>query len=264
LPEPVIPWSRVTPNFFREPSVDRRHGRGLLRIQHVRLGGNQLARSMVVRIGHAIQPAGLLADDTPLRHRGHHGRAEVEPVEHQRLLHRPELLLEKLIKLRLLRSAAGQGGEFVGCKAPGQGEKFLLLQARSAAHRGGDHRLNDAVEPARVVARHPAGEFEQVGRQRREGINHLDDGLQLFDRVVRGRANLPDDAEVHRPAHRHPDERTHRHLVAQRSRDLVVQELVEPRERVHADDHDRMTAPAPDLGKPEANVGVDSGPRPPI
>ena len=154
----------------RRHRLDRRL---LLRVQRMRLRGDELPGRVVVVVGDALDPLRFLPQHTPLHQRRHHARRQIESGEYQRFFLRPKLLLNKPVEPRLLGRLFLQGGQFLDTQPLCQRKLFLLLQARAVAHRRRNHRLDDAVETARVIAGHPARQSQQVARQGRERIHHL-------------------------------------------------------------------------------------------
>jgi hypothetical protein len=216
---------------------DRGNGGALLGIERVRLRGDEFAAGKIIGIGHALDATRLLAHDAAFHQRRHHRRGEIEPAEHGGFFLRKGLRLDKMIKLCLLRRAFLEFGEFVRGQLLGEREEFIVLEARAVAHGGGQHRLDDFIERRGVVGGDPAGKLEQVGRQRRKRIHGLRERFQLIQRKVARRADLADNAEVMAVEQRHAHERAHADTRAQPLGHAVMQQFVETREGVHADDH---------------------------
>jgi hypothetical protein len=229
----VTPWRSDTPN-FSPARLDRDR---LLGVQGVGLRGHELAVADVVGVGVALHPGHGLADQAPLDEglqRDGRGR---RPREDERLRLGPDLALQEGIELGLRRGAPLEVGQLLRGRPGGDAQEAPLLDLRPVADGGRDHGLDHRVQRRRVVARHPAGEGQEVGRQRRERIDDLGDGLQAVDRVVARGPDLPDDAEVHHAPHRDPHQRADHRAPAQRLRHVVVQDLVEAGQGVHANDH---------------------------
>jgi len=211
----------------------------LLRVEGVGLGGHELAVADVVGVGVALHPGHGLADQAPLDERLQRAGRGRRPREDERLRLGPDLALQEGVELGLRRGAPPELGQLLRGRPRGDAQEAPLLDFRTVADRGRDHGLDDRVHRRRVVARHPAGKGEEVGRQRRERVDDLGDGLQAVDRVIARGPDLPDDAQAHRPPDRDPHQRAHHRARAERLRHVVVQDLVEAGQGVHAHDHRR-------------------------
>ena len=155
------------------------------------------------------------------------------------------MLLQKPVEPRLLRRAFFERGEFVGRQTLHDGEEFFLLEPRAVADGAREHRLDDAVEPARIVARHPAREAEQIRRQRGKRMHDLRERLEFIQREIPRCPNFADDAEPQRIDQRHAHERPDGHGAGETFGHTIVQELVKAREWMDPNDHRRpVGAPA--------------------
>ena len=159
--------------FVGETNVERGHGGSLLAVKRMRLRGDEFAVGKIVGVGDAFDATGLLADNAAFEERGDDRGGLAESGEHQRFIQRAKLLGEKRVKFRLLRSALGQRSHFVERERADDEEQLFLLDRRAIAHRGGQHRLDDAIETAGVITCHPARELEEVGGQRRKRVHDL-------------------------------------------------------------------------------------------
>ena len=224
----------------------------LLGVERMRLRRDEFAGVEIVGVGDALDPLRFLARDAAFHERIRHRRGHAEAREHEAFALRAKLLLEQPVEFRLLRRAFLQLGEFVGAQPAGERELFLLLEAGAIAHRRRNHRLDDAVEPARVVAGHPPREAEQVGRQRGKRMQERRDEFQPVERKISRRAHRAHDTQPKRVAERHAHERADRDVRAQRLRHAVVQELVEARQRMDAHDHRRTVGAR--AGRPQPRL----------
>ena len=220
-----------------EAGPHRGHDGGLLFVECGGDGRHHLAMGPVVGIPLAREGARLLASQPALHKRRGDRRGQAEARQHQGFLLRFELLLEKSVEPRLPGRAPGQRGLLVGGKNARHRQPFLQPGRRAAAHRRRQHRLDHRVEPRCIVGAHPSRQLQQVGGQRGKRVHHLRDRLEPVDRKPAGRADLADNAQPVAVEDRHAHERADGHRGAQRPGHTVVQQLVEPRERMHSDDH---------------------------
>jgi len=168
----------------------------LLVIELRRPAGDDLAARPVVGVGHALDVARLLADEAVLEQRIDDRRGRTEPGEDEGLLLRLKLLPEEIVELRLLGGLLRQRGMLVRRQRAHHLEVFLGLEPRTVAHRRRDHGLQHTLHPRRVVAVHPAGQLEQVRRQRREFVQDAAQGLQFGQWYIGDRVLLQHQRQV--------------------------------------------------------------------
>ena len=96
-----------------------------------------------------------------------------------------------------------EGGKLISAQLVREREQFLLFQAGATSHRDGDHCFDDAVQPARIIPRHPASELEQIGGQRGKRMHHLRDAFQFLQRKIHRCPNFAHDAEFEYIEQRH-------------------------------------------------------------
>jgi hypothetical protein len=98
-------------------------------------------------------------------------------------------------------------------------------------HDDGEH----VGERRQIVARGPACELEQLRREKRIRVEHLEDRARVADRRFGGERR--DDARAHLAAERDANADARLHAVAERRRHLVRQQVVQRhrRQRRHLD-----------------------------
>jgi len=196
----------------------------------------------VVGIGHALDVAHFLAHHAALHQRRDHGGGDAQPREHKGFFRRPELLGQELHQPGLLRRLFAQGRQLVGHDHPGQREILLLLQPRAVAHSGGNHRLQHRFHAGGVVNVHPPRQPDQVRRQGGVILHYPRDGLQFFQRHIGDGVHFQDEPDQVAVEDRYPHKRPAPDVRPQVLRHLVVQELVETRQRLNTHDHARTSA----------------------
>ena len=144
---------------------------------------------------------------------------------------------EYVVGARAGGRAAGERRLLLGGEAAGEPERTLLARSWDGSRHDGRDHLGERDE---IVSRGPAAELEQIGRQERVRIEHVDDAAQLAGRqgVGEGRnhpgARLA--AERHAHAHARPD------ALPQRLGNAVGEEVVPGDGRQRGDGDQAMHA----------------------
>ena len=194
-----------TEGLLIEALRDGRHRGKLLRIEVMAGGRDGFRLGERVVVGHAPEHAGVLLDRARLEERIDRLLGNPEPRDQLGAVGGFLLGREVIEHLRLARGLAAQFREGLGVGQRDQREQAAEDGADAFAHRRGQDRLEDRVEPAAVVARHPFGELADIGREHRLLVLEQDDAAQLgggrrFSRV------FPDHAEARAAAERDADE----------------------------------------------------------
>ena len=200
------PVQEVRPEGLRiERLRDRVHRGDLFGIQLMSGRGDGLPFGVRVVIGHAPEYAGVLLDRAGLDQRIDGLLSDTEAFDHLRTVGRLRLGGQEIDDLRLTRGLLAELRQRFGFGRGDEREQPTQHRTDALAHRGGQDGLQDGVQAAAVVARHPLGQLAAVGRHHRLLVLERHDAAQTGGRRRLGRI-LPDDTDARTSAKRHADQ----------------------------------------------------------
>ena len=199
---------------------DRRHRGDLLRVQRVPGRSDGLPFGVRVVVSHSPEHAGVFLDRTGLDEGVDGLLGDPEAFDHLRAIG-GLLLGGKIIDdLRLSRGLLAELSEHLGFGRGDEREQATQHRADALAYRGGQHGLQDGVQAAAVVARHPFGQLTAVRSHHRLLMLERHDAAQAGGGRRLGRI-FPDDADARATAERHADQLADLQDILQRRRDGV-------------------------------------------
>ena len=141
---------------------DRGDGRDLLRIQSVASRGHGLPFGIRVVIGHTPEHAGVFLDGSGLDQGVDGLLGDAEAFDHLRAIGGLLLASEEIDDLSLARGLLAELRQRLGVGCCDQREQSTEDRADPFAHRGGQDGLEDRVQAAAIVARHPFSQLTAV------------------------------------------------------------------------------------------------------
>ena len=184
---------------------DGGHCGDLFGIQGMSRRGDGLPFGVRVIVGHAPEHAGVLLDRTGLDQRIDGLLGDTEAFDHLRTVGRLRLGGQEIDDLRLTWGLLAELRQRLGFGRGDECQQTTQHRADAFTHRGGQDGLQDGVQPAAVVARHPLSQLTAVGSHHRLLMLERHDTAQAGGRRRLGRI-FPDHADAGAAAERHADE----------------------------------------------------------